>query len=490
MVLPDCFYENLRKQLFSPSVLSENQHIPEKWIQTIWEHQYVKTHDLNSLDGTIFHIIHPGQRNKEAGPDFKNAILRIGDNPPFTCDVEIDEEISFWKVHGHDQNPAFNNVALQVVYAPQKIKDFQPNRTISGKNILTFNLSDSLTIPSEKILEWAVASCAISAPSNIIGCCSSGITHMSEIQFNYLLEQAAMVRLNNKSELIKYAGMSYGWEKALYIYLMRALGYKQNTIQMQQLTECLLEALSIIGENFEDRKIDVCKYQSLLFGLAGMLPKNLVSNSEETKYQYLINLWDYWWRIQAEINHLVLPATIWKTGNCRPGNHPQRRIALAAYWFADKDFIAKIENWGKKDLPEIYAEKSLREILSPKIEDPFWERHYNLKAAASKKGLQLLGGEKVTEIAINVIIPWLWTRTELSDSKLRKLLKDRYLKWSIGNTNILTKNTLKRFFGNIPSPRLKYEYQQQGVLQIHHDFCQMTNLRCQDCPLGSALRIL
>ena len=65
-------------------------------------------------------VLHPGFRSVEGGPDFRGAVLQIGEGQTCSGDVEVDVRSSGWRAHGHDINPAFEKVVLQVVWEGER----------------------------------------------------------------------------------------------------------------------------------------------------------------------------------------------------------------------------------------------------------------------------------------------------------------------------------------------------------------------------------
>jgi hypothetical protein len=119
--LSDNFYAEGRVRCGVAPVLREDDDSPpERLLQAIWQHQRLLRDRLKTLDGQPVRILHPGFRNLEGGPDFRNAVVQVGDDPAMTGDVEVDLRSSGWRAHGHDRNPAFRNVLLHVLWESER----------------------------------------------------------------------------------------------------------------------------------------------------------------------------------------------------------------------------------------------------------------------------------------------------------------------------------------------------------------------------------
>src|SRR5438067_1910546 len=69
---------------------------------------------FRTLAGESVEIVQFGFWNREAGPDFQDAVVRIGDGPAVRGTVEIDLPDRNWALHGHATNPAFDYTTLHV----------------------------------------------------------------------------------------------------------------------------------------------------------------------------------------------------------------------------------------------------------------------------------------------------------------------------------------------------------------------------------------
>ena len=190
---------------------------PERLLQQIWEHQRLRRDQLRTLDGQKVRVLHPGFWNHEAGPDFRGAVLQLGAEPARTGDVEIDLHPAGWRGHGHDRNPAYQNVVLHVVWnADSKAPCSLP----------TLALRSLLDSPLNELSLWF--SHDTGAPGLLAGQCSAPLRDLPEHVLREVLQQAALIRLRRKASEFAARARQSGWEQSLWEGLFGALGYKQN----------------------------------------------------------------------------------------------------------------------------------------------------------------------------------------------------------------------------------------------------------------------
>src|SRR5690242_4548258 len=87
----------------------------EDFLHHLWKFRLFEKARLSTVDGDAIEILKTGQQNFDAGPDFFNAHLRIGDTL-WAGNVEVHLKSSDWKKHRHSSDAAYNNVILHVVY--------------------------------------------------------------------------------------------------------------------------------------------------------------------------------------------------------------------------------------------------------------------------------------------------------------------------------------------------------------------------------------
>ncbi len=89
--------------------------IPEKLVCCVWFEPRWRPERLETLDGRQFRVHSPGQWNRQAGPDFLQAVLEYSDGERCRGDVEVHRLASGWTAHRHHQDTRYNRVMLHVM---------------------------------------------------------------------------------------------------------------------------------------------------------------------------------------------------------------------------------------------------------------------------------------------------------------------------------------------------------------------------------------
>jgi hypothetical protein len=307
------------------------------------------------------------------------------------------------------------------------------------------------------------------------------LRHLPEAQLRELLRQAAHVRLRSKAARFEARARHVGWEQSLWEGLFRALGYKHNVWPMQRLGE--------LRPRWFASDQEPCPVQARLLGLSGLLPGELAGGRTGND-QYVRQLWDLWWREQDAFSDIVLPLKAWRLHGLRPANHPHRRLALAAGWSAGTPLTAQLEAWCSEDLNAKSMGPALLKALQAKGDD-FWAWHWTLRSKRFKSPKPLLGVARVSDLAMNVVIPWLWTRAlEGRNAKVLESLETRYFEWAAAADNSVLRLARERLLGGRSARFFSRAADQQGLIQLVHDFCDHSDSICQNCRLPELVREL
>lgn len=465
--LPLHFYELWRQRtLFAPAFRDAPDAPPaEQLLQAIWYRQRVRRDALTTLDGRRVRVLHPGFWNHEAGPDFREAVLQFDAEPPRTGDVEVDLAANGWRGHAHADNPAYAKVALHVIWAASaKVETALP----------TLVLQTMLDAPLAE-LQSDLGTDGREMPGALNGQCAVPLRGLTEEVLDELLDQAAQVRLQLKAGQLSARARECGWEQSLWEGLFRALGYKHNSWPMQRVAESL-PALRERGPIGGDA---VMSWQTRLLGVSGLLPSELPHGADADGY--LRRVWDGWWRERECFSSWITPRSLWRFNGLRPANHPQRRLALAAHWLAREDFLPRLENWFTTPHAESAAPHALNEMLAV-AGDEFWSWHWTWRSARLAKPQPLLGVQRVTDLATNVILPWFWARAIAGKNEsLRQNTERRYFAWPAGESNSVLRLARERLLGSTAPGRFQRAAAQQGLLQIVRDFCAHSDAICSEC---------
>ncbi|HLP78928.1 MAG TPA: DUF2851 family protein, partial [Candidatus Paceibacterota bacterium] len=293
-----------------------------------------------------------------------------------------------------------------------------------------------------------------------------------------LLRAAGQVRFRGKAAQLQARARQVGWEQALWEGIFRALGYKHNSWPML----CLAEQ----RDRWQNGRGTPAELQARLLGLSGLLPDDL-TRAQRAADGYLRGVWDQWWRERDELADCILPRTLWRFHGQRPANHPQRRLALAAHWLASGGLPEKLERWCATDLSDEHLAASLLGTLQIAPDD-FWSWHWTIRSPRLAKPQPLLGAARVTDLAVNVILPWLWVRAlEGKNQKLQGAIQHRFGVWPAAEDNSVLKLGRQRLLGNARHP-LRTAAEQQGLIQITRDFCDHSNAVCNECRFPELVR--
>jgi hypothetical protein len=399
-----------------------------------------------STSGDKIEIVQFGTWNRETGPDFRDAAIRMGDGEASSGCIEIDLMDRSWESHGHATNPAFDSTVLHV-FVEQSQRTFF-TRTSSNRHV-----------PQVRIdLATLGETFSLNIPLAHSGRCQAPLKDLAAERVDSVLDGAARFRLRKKATRLRQNVANHGKDEALFQELAAALGYKENKLPFMLIAQRL--PVKALRENGPDA-------EAMLFGFAGFLQAPDLGVYESSTREYVRKLWDRWWPRRDEMQRLILPPKVWRISGTRPANHPQRRLAALA---------AIVSQWPA--LRRAFDKQTVEsaQTFFRALDHPFWKFHYTLTAPAATKEMALVGASRASEILANVFFPlWLSENADVWAEYAR-------LPARLSNRRVETAAT--RLFGN-DSRRAQFTKtvaQQQGLLQIYEDFCLQDNSDCAQCP--------
>ena len=491
--------------------------IHERFLRHIWSKQYL-TAALQTADGKTLQVFEVGTLNSDGGPDFCNAKIKIG-GVTKSGDIEIHRTVFEWIQHQHQEDPRYNKVILHVVL--ETTKAAPPTLVHSGRQIPILVLGQFLSDPIQIIWQKAILD-ERAYTSETIRCFSMNSVLTSDEIDHWLSKLAAErleIKLRRFEERLSQLAYErrlilhewrrpYGnlplegehneippllteltqkdfsnkelWEQVLYESVMEGLGYSKNREPFVRL------ARSVPLKEIATRQSAIDKFilEALLFGAAGLLPKNTDVKEKEAR-TYLRGLRKRWKELRPHYHGEILNAADWQFFPTRPSNFPTIRLAAACLLikeFLVNDFFRSIIQILKADFTAAEKEHNLIQLFSIDTND-FWKHHYNFDKAVSSN-VSALGISRIRDIIINGILPisLLYTRI-FKDKTVRDGALGVYQSFPKSEDNAITRLMEKQLLKGKLS--LKNVGRQQAVIQLYKFYC--TEGRCSDCDLGAVL---
>lgn len=420
----------------------------EDLLHYLWRTRKFKQTELYSTEGEAIHIQTTGEHNLDAGPDFSNARVHIGDML-WAGNVEMHIKASDWYRHRHEKDAAYDNVILHVVYEedqPVFRKSGQRIPCLEIKNLIPLNIMN--TYQRLQHNEYWIP-------------CQSQLSSVKSITKNLWLDRLLVERLESKTRDIDRALQLNvnNWEETFYQFLAKNFGNKVNTVPFEQLAKSL--PLSIVSKH----KNSLFDLEALFFGQAGMLSDSLKD--------------DYPVRLRQAYHHLkhkyklspILPAS-WKFLRMRPANFPTVRIAQFAMLIHQSNHL----------FSKVLAAKNCKEIehmFELKIAN-YWRDHYRFdKASVIRK--KSLGKTTIHLLIINTIAPFLFHYGKAKDNAL---LKEKALSF-LEDTPTERNNIISQWQTlNMPA---ESAYQSQALLQLKKSYCEQKD--CLRCRIGHEILV-
>ncbi|MDX2110465.1 MAG: DUF2851 family protein [Verrucomicrobiota bacterium] len=251
--------------------------VSELLLQKIWAQREFSQDHLATNEGQSLEIIHPGRWNRQEGPDFRGAELKIGGEIR-RGDVEVHFHMKDWAAHGHGTNPEFRDVVLHVVlFPPQSLAS--PAMTEGVNAIPVFVLLPHLL---HDIEEYANLD-SLGAFEEIMARAAVWLEY-PEHERRARLREKALTRWNQKVRFASSRLESSSWEAVCHQYAMEVLGYRRNRAPMSN--------------------------------LATRFPLDRFAQGELTP------------------DALFTAVTGWKLAGLRPANHPRHRLVQYLQWTA------------------------------------------------------------------------------------------------------------------------------------------------------------
>ncbi|MEH6535454.1 MAG: DUF2851 family protein [Psychroserpens sp.] len=420
----------------------------EEFLHYIWQHKKINVLQLETTQHEPLEIISGGILNFHSGPDFFNGKLRIG-GQLWADNIEIHIKSSNWFLHNHEQDPAYDNVILHVVYE-HDTEIFRKDNTIIPTLELKRHIDNGLLDNYHKLF---------SAKRKWINC-EQDFPNVSEFMLKNWLERLYIERLERKSETVEsLLKSSYNdWEAVLFKLLAKNFGLKVNADSFFSLANSF--DFSVLRKS----RLKAETLEALLFGQSGLLDKecdNLYYFQLEEEYVFLKQ------KFQLE-NQGVLPLQFFRL---RPPNFPTIRLSqLANLYHREQQLFSKVIAMHK--VSDFYA---LFEVST----SAFWESHYTF-GKSSKSSVKKTTKPFIDLLLINTILPLKFCYGKMNGQSIDEIIL------SLISSIASEKNTIVKGFNQLKY-RSESALESQALIQLKSKYCDKN--RCLKCAVGNSLLI-
>lgn len=420
----------------------------ESFLHYIWQFQYFDKKDLRSSVGEDITVFNQGYKNTHAGPDFYNAKLKI-DSIEWAGSVEIHIHSSGWREHKHQDDPAYENVVLHVVWEENE-KIIRKDGTLLPTLELRSRVAQSLLLQYKRIIH---------SRSKIP--CANAIGTVSRLIRISMLDKALMSRLESKASniLTSLQKNNADWEETCYQMLCKNFGFKVNTDPFLQLAQSL--PYKILMKQSDQ----LVQMEALIFGQAGFL------NETINDAYYLLLKREYTLLCKKyDLANRRMNKAQWRFLRLRPANFPTIRLAqLATLLYHQKNIFSRIVTLGSvKDLMPAFSAKP----------SAYWLHHYRFFKKQEKE-IPALGKMSIDNLVINTIVPMLVAYGKAKDDQ-RYVDRAIQLLQETGSEE----NTILRSWEALGLDS-KTAFDSQALIELHNSFC--IRRRCLDCNIGFSL---
>lgn len=412
----------------------------EALLHYIWQHQLFDKRDLLTEKGESITIIKPGFLNHESGPDFLQAQLKIGSLVWFGA-VEIHIDAKDWRHHRHQQDPAYDNVILHVVWQ-HDAEALRKDGTLIPTLMLANRVKIHLLHRYQKLTD---------GQSKKSLSCSHFLNEVPAIHKFSSLEKAAVNRLSRKGEEILSYYQQHGqdWHQAALQSLSTAYGFKTNAAAFSEL------GARVSLRNLLKERQSFASVAGIFLYTSALDHSGKISTDLQQQAQYMAKKYD--------LSRFRMQALQFKHFPVRPANAPIiRLLQLAAFIYSQPDIFSLLSS---SFIPENFYQifEDANKVL---------QTHRPLNGSETKMGKQ-----SMQRILINGVIPFQFALGQHTDKAHLQQAALEMLENLPAEKNRYTRLFEKQGF------RLQSALDSQGAIEKHRFHCEKK--LCLQCPVGS-----
>jgi len=463
-----------RLLVHAATVREEGPPVTEEVLQWIWREQRFAGADLRTVEGHRIEVISPGWWNRSEGPDFKQAEIRFN-GALHSGDVEIHFKPGAWNSHKHQTDPRYDQVMLHVVL--EASPSDPPVLTAAGRRLPTLALAPYLAEPLEDLAEAFEGLAYTPALATIPGKCGAATALGGEAPLLRFLALAGEWRMLEKARRFRERVRRTGLEQSLYESLFTACGFGPYKENFERLAQALPYARAVQLAHRDPHLLEAA-----LMHLAGLLPADGPALADNRHYGKIAGLRD------RELPGLGVVGLEWRAVGVRPNNRPERRLGgfcVLMGRLAKRGIAQTLEDIWRLDCTE-FERRAAFEQLFPKAFG-FWATHCTWSGKTMARPSSPLGAGRVRSIIGNVMVPVALAQAREAGDRCRESRVQAFFAALPGEASNKIQRIMVPRLGLEPSPGLMTFQLQQGLIQMHRDWCE-PNPACRNCTVFTAIR--
>ncbi|MBX3071189.1 MAG: DUF2851 family protein [Thermomicrobiales bacterium] len=430
--------------------VEESSALPELAISHWWRHANLNE-PLVTTDGEAVRIVFRGVWSHGNGPDFRDAMIALGDRELRAGSIEIHRHAADWRSHGHDRDPAYNDVVLHVVL----MADTLPTRRADGATIpVVIAPATPTDLRAGQSDGWSMVGGEV---------CAAELAVTNPKAIRDAVDALGDLRLGHKSAQIEARLVGQEPGEVLFQEIMESLGYTANRQPMRALGQLVpLQALTALAATQPAEHRRLLPIAALL-GAGGFLPLSQslqeIARLSVEDVPLIERLWTD--HLTAWHNDPMAP-TRWNLTRVRPLNHPVRRItaaALIASW-NDGALVASVLDLIRGGSP----------VETALVDAALW------------RGQRLLGEGRAIAVVTNAMLPFAMAlAAHTGDDDLSEATSRAWEHLPGEEPNQITRRAQRQIAGDIRLGSWNARGM-QGL--IHLDSALCTPRRCFECPIA------
>ncbi|RQO33095.1 DUF2851 domain-containing protein [Chryseobacterium sp. KBW03] len=413
----------------------------EKLLQYLWNYKVFKHFDFKDIEGNSVEIIHFGKWNKNAGPDFLDAKIRIN-GLLLAGNIELHVRSSDWIFHNHSLDPNYQNIILHVVF----LHDIDINE-FTGKNVSTLELKDYI----DENIVWKYEKFV--DKEEFITCENIFDTEKIPVHFH---EENILKKLDEKSSELEQSLSQYknNFEAVLFHSFAYSFGLKVNAHLFRQIAESV--DYSIINKIRQNP----LQLEALLFGISGWLdhPDDEQMKIWKREFEFI--------KAKFSISDLKFHP---KFLRLRPPNFPTIRLSQLADLYKHQNLFSKIMETRNTD--QLYS------IFNSIKASEYWDSRFNF-GNISKVHPKTLSKDFIDILILNTVLPLKYSYHRYHREEITDEIIEMYKDISAEKNTVITgwkKLGLK----------ITNALESQSLIYHHTTNCETKN--CLACSIGFKL---